>query len=70
MTFYVKPPNIREAAVELLRSRDGPVELGEICDFVMKRVKLTGRTPRNSVVSVLNRTPGVRRVGRAKYTIG
>jgi len=62
-------PPIRDIIHEYMVKKGDTVSFEEIYKHVYKSVTLLGKTPRNSVFSVLTRIPDIERVGPAMYRL-
>ena len=62
-------PPMRDIIRGYMAKKGDAASFEEIYTHVSKSVTLMGKTPRNSVFSVLTRIPDVERVGPAMYRI-
>lgn len=63
-------PSMKELISEYLKKRkNSTAELREITDYVLARVTLTSKKPRNSVYSVLYRMDDVQRIDDRTYKL-
>ena len=62
-------PPMRDVIHGYMVKRGKPASFEEIYTHVSSSVTLMGKTPRNSVFSVLTRIPDIERIGPAMYRV-
>ena len=62
-------PTIEECAIAVLEKSGGPMTLMEIFDGVLKMRPTGGKTPRNTVYSVLYKSENIVRLGNGVFDL-
>jgi hypothetical protein len=64
-----RPRIIRELAYEILKKNKKPIYYKELTKIIMRTREIKGKTPWNTVNSILHRSPIFKRMGKEKSGI-